>query len=379
MPTRVCLIAGSFTTTLPISNGLASWSRQNGPWRIDFLSPAESPDSNIGWIARAGYQGIVAVSPSYPIAMQLSTIGCPVVCVLHMPGPWPMSSTRIDDQAAGRVAATHLLERNYRHFAYYGVEAHWSQERYQGFSQALAAKGTACLSNAGPWPDWNEAQQARYVHPWLQQLPRPAAVLACDDLMARVLADACADLRLRVPNDLAILGIDNQESYCESDVVTLSSVDLNLEAHGREAGHLLSTMMGARRRRPVEVLVPPRGVIQRRSTDATALDDAEVAAAIRFIQQNACERIAVDDVAEHVAMSRRHLERRFTATLGRTPGEEIRRLRMDRARDLLLSTNMALTEIALRCGYEHLSSFSAAFAAAMGQPPSRYRRESSLA
>ena len=224
------------------------------------------------------------------------------------------------------------------------------------------------------WPSWNDAQQDRPVRAFLRKLGRPAAVMACNDLMARVLADACADLKLIIPDEVALVGVDNSESLCESDQVTLSSVDPDLERLGHEAGRLLHDAMQRRSAKPPTVLVPPRGVTQRRSTNPAAFDDPEIAAAARYIRESACDGITVEDVCKRLSISRRQFERRCLAVLGHLPGEEIRRLRIARAKDLLVNTNLSLTQIALRCGYSHLSSFSAAFHQSVGRPPSEFRK-----
>jgi len=371
MKRRVCLLAGRFDVTLAVSNGLASWARINGPWRIEVLS-APRPD-NIAWLDRAGYAGLVATSPTPDTARTLVAFATPVVSVMSSLQGLP--TVNLDDRAIGAMAAEHLVSCGYRRFAYYGVSAGWSTARYAGFSEALRAVDGSCINNAhdGRWPSWDTAQDERQVRGFLQMLSKPTAVMACSDMFARVLADAASDLRIAVPDDVAIVGVDNSESLCESDEVTLSSVDVGMDRMGQEAGRVLSQLMDQGRLADPLVLTPPSAVVQRRSTDAAAFSDREVANAVRYIRETACEGITVDDVCRHISISRRQLERRFLKTVGRLPGAQIRNLRIARAKELLSETKLPFTQIALRCGYEHLSSFSSAFKEATSKTPTQWR------
>lgn len=372
MKRRICIIAGPYDVTLAVSNGLAAWSREHEPYRIEVLSVG---DHSISWLARAGYAALVAVNPTASVQQQLTEIPLPSICVLTTQDTSP--SVNLDDEAIGRLGAQHLMDCGYRRFAFYGVDAPWSILRHRAFAATLRPRSFDCLSNltAGRWPDWDSIQNERRVRRFLKKLPKPIAIMACNDLLGRVLADACAELKLNIPDDVAILGVDNAQSLCESDHVTLSSVDTDLERLGHEVGRLLDRAIHGEKLSCIPHLVAPRAVIQRRSTNAAAFEDADIAAAVRFIRENACDGITVDDVCRHLAISRRQLERRFIKDVGELPGAQIRHLRIARARVLLEETKLSLTEIARRCGYEHLSSFSAAFRAATGGPPSVYRRD----
>ncbi|HEX2972081.1 MAG TPA: substrate-binding domain-containing protein [Tepidisphaeraceae bacterium] len=372
MKRRICLLAGQFDVTLSVSNGLAAWSRQHQSWRIEVLS---HPDArNITWLARAGYAGLVAVDAPLEMQKQLALTRRPCVCVQSAAGPLP--SILVDDLAIGRLGAQHLYDSGYRNMVFYGIDASWSRQRHDAFAATLASRSLDCRTNQSQdrWPDWNSSQDERQVKGFIKSLPRPVAIMACSDLLARVLADACGELHLNVPADVAILGVDNSSSLCESDQVTLSSIDPDLERLGHEAGRLLSAILS---RSPVRqpIYIPPHGVIQRRSTNAAAFDDVDVARAMRFIHENACDGISVDDISRHLSVSRRQLERRFAKCVGELPGAQLRKARLTRARELLADTTLSLTEVALRCGYDHLSSFSAAFSDYVGVPPSQFRRD----
>lgn len=369
MSRRICLLAGRFDTTLLVSNGLAAWSRVHRPWRIEVLSQADP--QNIGWLGQ-GYLGVIAVEPAPAMQRALAQLGCPVIAIGGDASIIP--TVTLDDAAIGRAGAEHLLSIGRRQLAYYGLPGPWSLQRFRGFEQTLREKGIDFTTNQrdGHWPTWNDSQNEQEVRRFLQSLRTPTSIMACCDMLARVLADTCGEMGLQVPEDVAIVGVDNAESLCESDRMTITSVDTALEHAGQEAGRLLELRISGKTV-PQLTTIPPRSVVQRRSTDPSALSDPEIGAAVRFIKEHACEGIGVEDVCRHVAISRRQLERRFVAQLGRPPGDEIRTVRIARARELLALTNLSLTQIAIRCGYEHLSSFSAAFRDQTGLAPSQYR------
>lgn len=374
---RIAILAGDFGASLAISGGLAAYSRQHGPWRIELHSVSD--DRIVTRLQRSGFAALVTVAPLERLP-SLEGITVPIVTTLASLPNGRCPSVVIDDLALGDLAARHLMECGYRRFAFYGVGDTWSEERYRGFATLLARKGFNCTTNAivhnrVMWPNWDRAQRERVAKAWLAGLKPPTAIFACDDLMSRVLADECGDCGLRVPDDIAILGVDNTESLCESSTISLSSIDPDLHRMGLEAGRIIDVILSGKQPPISPILIPPREVIQRRSTNAAAFDDPEVAAIVRYLQQNACDEITVDSACRHVAVSRRQMERRFLAAVGRPMGHEIRRLRIDRARELLVSTNLALADIAVRCGYEHLSSFSSAFREIVGITPSSYRQQ----
>jgi LacI family transcriptional regulator len=191
--------------------------------------------------------------------------------------------------------------------------------------------------------------------------------------MARHVADVCTMRGLRVPDQIAILGVDNSDSLCEANKLTLSSVDPDLKQVGCEAAAMLDKVLGGSDREISPMVVKPRGVVSRRSTDPVAFEDSDLATALRLIRTGDSDEVSVVTICQAISISRRELERRFRETIGHAPGEEIRRVRMDRARGLLATTNLPVADICARCGYEHLASFSSAFRKSVGMTPRAYR------
>lgn len=211
---------------------------------------------------------------------------------------------------------------------------------------------------------------------WLDDLPKPIAVLAWSDVRGRQVTEACRLAGLRVPEDVAVLGAEFDELTDNLSNPPLSAVDVSAERVGYSAARLLDEMMSGQPAPREPVLIKPRGIVERHSTDVIAVDDQKVASAMRFIRQNYQRRILVDDIARHVLLSRRGLEQRFKKMLGRTPSAEIRRIRLDHARHLLSNTDLPIARVSQACGIEELSSFSRSFSNEIGMSPNAFRRQS---
>jgi LacI family transcriptional regulator len=208
---------------------------------------------------------------------------------------------------------------------------------------------------------------------WLQQLPKPAGVLACYDVRGQQVLEACALSGISVPDEVAVIGVHNDTLLCDLCEPPLSSVIPNARRAGYEAASLLARLMEGEHV-PVEArLIEPLGVAQRQSTDVVAVKDAKVSAAVRFIRAHACEGIDVRDVLKAVPISRTLLERRFRALLGHTPHEHILRTRLARACAMLVETDLPVSLIAERTGFEHTEYLSVAFRREYGMTPTAYR------
>jgi LacI family transcriptional regulator len=199
--------------------------------------------------------------------------------------------------------------------------------------------------------------------------------MACNDFRGIQALDACRRAGIAVPEEVAVIGVDNEELVCKLAYPPLCSVDPGARSIGYEAAALLDRLMRGEPRPAAPLLIPPVGVIARLSTDVNAIADPDVATAMRFIREHACEGIGVDDVLSHVAVSRSVLQRRFRNLLGRSIHAMIASVRLERAKQLLLETDLPLAVIAKRAGYTHGEYLCSAFRQATGFPPGTYRRE----
>jgi LacI family transcriptional regulator len=283
----------------------------------------------------------------------------------------------------GRMAADYLLERSFRSFGFFGNKwALFSRLRELGFRQRLQEAGFDAVPHYADYlpmrptsSSW--VQTDAEMSDWLQALPKPVAVFCCHDVPACDLIEACANLELRVPEDVAILGVDNDRFECEMAHPTLSSIALPTREIGRTAAALLDQAMRAEAVSTKPQLISPTHVVARRSTDMHAVTDACVQRALTFLKARSGEDIGVNDVAEAAGLSRRQLERRFRDALGRTVLNEIHRLRVERALKLLAESNMKIDTIAYRVGFSGSRQMADVFRKLLGKAPSQFRNSAS--
>ncbi|HUO09694.1 MAG TPA: DNA-binding transcriptional regulator [Phycisphaerae bacterium] len=283
-----------------------------------------------------------------------------------------------DDQQVGEIVAEHLLACAFRNFAYYG-DLRIGRARLHGFERRLAAADFHC--HIAP-PALFENRDDR-PHPWAEELarwidtlPKPVGIFAWNDVEARELAIACKDASIPIPDQVAIIGVNNDELLCESAWPPLSSLSIDFVRVGYVAAQLLERLLAGENIPEEErkICVRPGGVIRRQSTDVLAVDDPDIARAVAIIREHACGPFTVKDLLREIPLIRRTLERRFIEKLGRTPYEEITRVRMEMAQTLLRETNETLPRIAQRCGFCAPQALNYMFRKATGQTPAAYRR-----
>lgn len=359
--------------------GIINYGRARDAWYLWIKSAGQETPLWLppGWRG----DGIIARVGTRAAARHVAAAHVPVVNIsaIEIPGAdFPRVAT--DLLAAGRLAAEHLLDAGFKHFAYYGLEGRSYVERhYQGFAQAVSAVCAACPfygttfeAGAGARTAWQTRQQGLFR--WLKKLPKPVAIVTWTTEQGREVIHACRRAGLLVPEQVAVLAGDNDELLCEACVPSLSGIALSSERIGFEAATLLDRMMHGARPPKRPVLIAPTGVLARQSTDTLAVDDPDLARAVAFIRGHATDPIQVSDVLREVPVSRRWLERRFQEVLGRGPAAEIRRVRLQRARFLLAETDMPVPQVAESAGFGSREYLAAAMKLQTGLSPRQYRR-----
>jgi LacI family transcriptional regulator len=365
--------------------GVARYVRIHGPWSIEFEEgdPCEVvPD----WFARWSGDGVLARVKTPAIA---TAIARKAVHAVDLYGGLPdlkMPMIRSDELAVGRLAAEHLIERGFRQFAFCGYNGtDWSDRRRIGFEQAISQKGFPCQVFQNPIPRSNRASVeyeehgVNYEHQlnrWLEALPKPVGLMVCNDSRGRQVLTCCRALGLPVPDEIAVIGVDKDEVLCELSDLPLSSVILNTERIGFEAAALLDRMMKGEKPPSSEVVISPKGVAVRRSTEVLAIEDRHIANALKVIREHACEGLDVATLLRAVPLSRRILERRFLAILGRSPNAEIQRVKLERSKQLLSDSDLSLFEIAEKAGFESQEYLSRLFKKKLGLTPGQFRLQS---
>jgi LacI family transcriptional regulator len=282
-----------------------------------------------------------------------------------------------DTEAIGKLAAEHLLDRGYKNYAFCGYDfINWSRARGNSFSKVLAENGFQIHYYKQPKsPSKHRWENEQYIMAkWLQSLPKPVGVMACNDDRAQQVIEACKIENLHVPEQVSVLGVDDDEFVCDLTEPPLSSVFLNNEKAGFEASILLHKMMEDEHFPNQEIIVTPTHIVTRQSTEILAIDDPHVALAIRYIRQHSKELIQINDVVNIVSLGRRSLEERFKKTIGRSIFNEITRCRINKISQALLESNKSISEVALDLGYPDESHISRYFKRTQGITPLEYRR-----
>jgi LacI family transcriptional regulator len=363
--------------------GMAKYSRLHGPWSFH-ITPGDYKQV-VPKMKQWGGSGIIARIADQRTAQAILDANLPTIAIgltdeQKSPGN-PLSKfseISSDPVQISRLAADHLLERQLSRFAYVGSEDRgWSRRREVAFCMYLEARGCEVLVYSPPKPSrdrvWGREQA--FLAQWIARLPTPIGVFACDDDRGREVLEACKLAGRSVPEDIAVVGVDNDEVFCELADPPLSSIALNAEITGYRAAALLDDIMYGRARKPQHIVVEAIGVITRRSTDIVAVDDEDVSNALQFIRgQHGCE-LSVDQVSREVALSRRSLEKRFREVLGRTILEEIQLTRLDRAKRLLVETKHPISRVAKIAGFRSPGYFSHFFQKQVGKTPRKYRLE----
>ena len=301
---------------------------------------------------------------------------CPVVFIGRQPRAGEKIFTTCEDlQATGFMAAHELLSLGYRDYAFVGFPERrfWSDERERGFREAIVLNGKRFHAFTRRTRPNDPLSRAALLREWLKSLPRPCGLFAANDPVAKEVANACAAEKIDVPEELAILGVDNDETICERSSPHLSSIAMDFEQSGAIAMRMLVARLHSPGMKPANRTFPPLMVVRRESTRAKAGDNGDVADAVAFIRQYACEGLRAADVVRHMPGSRRLAEIRFRAARGHSILDEIQSVRLERANELLKNRSLSVSAIANFCGYASESSFHRIYRATFGRSPRQSR------
>jgi LacI family transcriptional regulator len=360
-----------------ILKGIGQYVREHAPWDIYFEEGGlqeRLPRSIERWQGH----GILTRTMLPRSAKRLRSLHVPMVELLGEKADLP-AKVHCDNAAVGRMAANHLLDCGLKNFGFFAFgEAWWIAMFRDGFRQVLAQRQLTChvykppRANRVLLPKWRETQR-KGVTDWLLALPRPVGIFTVSPAAASRLLDLSRGLGLTAPEEIAVVTATEDPTICDVTTPPLSSVDLNSAGVGYAAAAMLDRMMKGKPPPKHTLWLPPIRVTVRKSTEILALDDLDVVQAIRFIRQNACQGIGVPQVVDAVGLSRRVLERRCRQHLGRTPREEIMRVRIGQAQMLLSQTDMLIEKISQKCGFRDARNFARDFMREVKSTPRQYR------
>lgn len=359
--------------------GVARYHQEHGGWAI-YFKPHGLDEASPGWLSSWQGDGILARIASRKMADAVLKTGLPVVELRSALADLPMPSLGVDNLMVAKLAFDHLVERGLRQFAVCGLprDAYLRMtERCDHFVQLVKSAGLECRVFEPPSkrrPDGTWDADHRKLTQWVRSLPTPIGIMACNDDRGLELLAACRQAGVLVPEQAAVISVDNDEYLCTLSMPPLSSVDIAPQRIGYAAAALLDELMAGATAPHERRLIPPGGVVVRQSTDVLATQDAAVVQAVSFIRTHACERIKIADVVDHVAMSRAFLEPRVKAVVGRTIHQEIQRVQVEQVKTLLADSDLSLKQITRRCGFKYPQYMARVFRQATGQTPLEFRR-----
>jgi LacI family transcriptional regulator len=364
-----------------ILSGISQYVREYGPWTV-YIEQRSLQDPAPPWLERWAGDGIIARASTPQSARKLAKTGVPTVDLNDQVRGLGLPQIHSDHAAIARLAADHLIDRGFRHFAYFGFPIfEWSVRRQQAFTNHVLAAGHQFHEGLpGRRVHWSH-QQASWedeiegVAQWVKRLPKPLGIMAGNDIRGIQMLDACRRAGVAVPEEVAVVGVDNEELVCLLAYPPLSSVVPDAYRVGYESAALLDQMMKGHRVTEMLRSIPPVSVATRQSSDVTAIANPCLASAMQFIRESACQGIGVDDVLAHLSVSRSVLQRLFRKELGQTILDAITATRMQRVKQLLAETDLSLNDIADRAGFSYVEYLSTSFRHHTGQSPSSYRRK----
>lgn len=361
-----------------VIRGIANYAEQHGDWHLlidprDHEQRSAIPD---GWEG----DGVIGRFSTRLQLQEARKRNIPIVnCTDIFEDAAQLPSVITDEAALAQQALDHLLDRGFQDFAYFAPPSNqYSKKRGDAFLREVKSRGYSCGEyrpgyRAGRRIGW--AEQQRRVSRWLASLPRPAAVLTIDAERGRQLAEICHLSSIRVPDEIAILAGDANDLMCEVSTPPLSHVRVASEKIGHDCAALLHRAIEGHTLPNTTLRIPPLGIVSRQSTDLLAIDDPMVVDALRYVRSNAHRGIVVDDILREVPLSRRSLEIQFKRYLGRSPAREIRRVQLERGKELLGKSELSVSEVASACGFANSTRFGVAFKKETKTTPLAYRRK----
>lgn len=376
-PHVALLVETTLASGRDILRGISRYVRENASWSL-YYEPRGLEESPPKWLRKWKGDGIIARIQNQSIAQEVLASGIPTVDVLGVVPDTAFPLVHVNDAHIARTAAEHLIERGFKNFGYFGIGGeNWSERRRDAFEQTIHSSGGVLRvyepprsgDNAHSWEQTQDALAA-----WVAQLPKPVGVMVCSDQRGPQFLEACRRAGVAVPDEVAVIGVDDDQPLCEVCNPPLSSVQPGHDRVGYAAAELLARIMAGQVSPTEPQLVDSKGVSVRLSTDVYAIEDRALSTALRWIRENACAPISVDAIARHAGLSRSVLQRRFRVLLQRSVHQEILNTRIKRARELLAETNLPLGDIAEKTGFKHQEYMGAVFKTHLKKTPAQYRR-----
>lgn len=380
IPQIAMLVDTSRSYGQDIVAGVRKYVAEHDPWSL-YLEPRDLLSSYPAWLEQWPGNGILARTGDATMLQRLKETGLPVIELRDSSPSQPFPFVGMDNSEIGTRVAEHLRSRGFQRFAaYLDPSLDFFRERIQRFSETVGREGFSCpvfeAFSPHQRPRWDEHQKA--LADWLLSLEKPVGIFASSDQLGFWLLDAARRAGISVPEQVAVVGAENDRLLCETAWPPLSSMQLRGQAVGYAAAKMLDGWMRTGVRPPARTLIPAGDFVVRQSSDIVAVEDPRLSRALSYIRQHATENIGVNDVARAASLSRSSLERQMKKKIGRSPAEEINRIRFGLVERLLAQTDLTLDAIAARAGFTHPQYMAEAFRKRHGETPGQFRQRRKL-
>lgn len=356
-----------------VVEGVVRYAYPTHRWRVRWLS-GWGGSNIVADVFSQDFDGIIVSEDRRGLAKAIAAGPWPTVLATDIYGNPKLPRVLFHNVRVGEIAAEYLLNRGFENFAVFGnPDTYFSDQRADSFIKSLAAAGKKCVSLM--LEDFESDSAQKQTGQFIKSLQNPVAIFCVNDWTAKLVADTCHLNGLHVPEEVAILGVDNDRLICRLTYPPLSSVINPLRDMGFYAAQLLHQLMNNQPPAETTILLPPQGIVTRASTDVMAFSDKDITDALSFIRQNAREPITVNSILEHIPIGRRTLEKKFKSLLKRSPLDEIKRVRLTMAKLQLAHSQMNVPAIATHCGFSDARRFATVFKQEFGCSPTEYRTQ----
>jgi len=367
------LVETSLGSGREILKGIARYARYSGDWQL-FHAAGGLSEMIPNWLENWDGDGIIARIQNDEVSKKLSELKIPVIDVLGVcKNRFPL--VHVDDEAISRLAALHFSERNFRHFAFYGIEnENWSMRRGEAFRNACETGESFSILEMPRRSHGKSVNSFQRLQKWVRDLPKPVGIMVCSDQKGLELLEACLSEEIPVPEQVAVIGVDNDAALCEIADPPLTSIRGGHSNVGHEAAAMMDRLLQGQPSGPTPLRVPPIEVVERESSGSVAINDPTVAKGLKFIREHLSESINNDSISRAAGISRTLFQKRFREAMGTSIREHILARRIERATSLIEQTDIPLAEIAFRSGFRHQEYLGQIIKKATRNTPGELRR-----
>lgn len=363
-----------------LMRGLIDYSKDNGPfifYRLpSYYKALYGKEGIVEWAKEREVDAIIALW-DHEKTNRLKQLNIPVLLQNYKERSDFYSNITGDYYGTGVMGANFFIQRNFKNFAFYGNrKAIWSRERADGFKDEVEKMGGNYFyfeSESLRDGEWSESHVL--LDKWLLSLPKPVAILACDDNFALQISEICKMKNIKIPQEVSLLGVDNDDLICNLSDPPISSIVLDIERGGYEAGRIIHQLIKKEKSEPFNIIINPTRLELRQSTELYNIEDEYIEKIVKHIVKKFNTQISIDALSELVPLSRRSLEVRFKREMGTSIYQFILKLRIDCFSHLLLTTNRSLFDLALESGFNDCKNISRVFKKSKGVTPIEYRQK----